>query len=853
MDKWIEFLITQYNLTESSRDSLVPLDNKANIYLLDGLKNNSTQSDSSYIIHVCSYNQSEIYYDLFRTKMDDYITYQPVLVFTDWKQERSLYRKIYDAASAPQKKEFSVWFNSCSVIYTGASQPLYLKTTDGVNFLEYNVDEVKANQLYKHSTDGFIHPSLDGQIYNIRLSEILKLYNVTGKGLFKYNVRYGLDDNRGGAVAITGEQLKFAFQQYIKLALYNAIKLHNPEDSILEQVIDILQLRESLIAQDGVVLPNRFWFYHNGLTIFSSQSVQISSDRISFLPKYVSVINGAQTLTKFFDAFDKICNIELQKIEAIDGFDIQLNEEEILEDIVVKTIILQGKLTSIASITNGLNTQTPLNHDTILGNSDDVFEINKLLDGKVKILKAGEMYYTEYGYSLLDFVKNWLSIFGKPGKSKNYSKNDLETFIADIREDLKSPKKIDEFISKNIILEEAYKWWENTKRERREKAEYSKATQMIASYAKNYFGSFVVFQQEKVKQEISSDFLAQLYEQFEKELIIIQNSNFTVNDFKKDDLFQKLIKVMSSKVELTSTIKAITVEEKQELISKLSDENQSAYTYAKTISHFFNSTSERLPYFRVVSLVNGKAKEAFPFPNSTFNELFELPAKTFSKSLLKTEINKVYPMFVLHKNEDDNTKIDDIDFIPQFSFSQYIQEAEIVYNETASAFKKGDELLFTKSSDDKAFHIRPKAANAEDTIEFTNGELITRRTFWANKKTVESLIRVYLGNETQDNLKNKSSRKSNNSFKLLGLPIGTKLAFLYDENVMVEVADDKNKVKYDDKQYTISGLAKKLLKDFRNRDDEHSVNGWIYFTKNGISLSELRDTIETRNTSNGME
>ena len=47
---------------------------------------------------------------------------------------------------------------------------------------------------------------------------------------------------------------------------------------------------------------------------------------------------------------------------------------------------------------------------------------------------------------------------------------------------------------------------------------------------------------------------------------------------------------------------------------------------------------------------------------------------------------------------------------------------------------------FPKASLNKKFHIRPKAINSNDTFEFTNGELITKRTFWANKDTVDEII-----------------------------------------------------------------------------------------------------------------
>jgi len=42
------------------------------------------------------------------------------------------------------------------------------------------------------------------------------------------------------------------------------------------------------------------------------------------------------------------------------------------------------------------------------------------------------------------------------------------------------------------------------------------------------------------------------------------------------------------------------------------------------------------------------------------------------------------------------------------------------------------------------FHIRPKAKNADDTFEFSNGKEITKRTFWANKKLIKELLEKYL-------------------------------------------------------------------------------------------------------------
>ena len=91
-------------------------------------------------------------------------------------------------------------------------------------------------------------------------------------------------------------------------------------------------------------------------------------------------------------------------------------------------------------------------------------------------------------------------------------------------------------------------------------------------------------------------------------------------------------------------------------------------------------------------------------------------------------------------DEDYKHKVSQILLIKEFSFKKFKEDAEKVFNQTLLAFQSGDESKFPRSSDGCGFHVRPKAVNAEDTFRFTNGNLITKRTFWANKGTVEQLI-----------------------------------------------------------------------------------------------------------------
>lgn len=94
------------------------------------------------------------------------------------------------------------------------------------------------------------------------------------------------------------------------------------------------------------------------------------------------------------------------------------------------------------------------------------------------------------------------------------------------------------------------------------------------------------------------------------------------------------------------------------------------------------------------------------------------------------------------------------------------------------------------------------------------------------------------------------TRRTNNSFKLLGLPAGTEIAFLFDDRIVAKVLDDLNSVQYENEKYSVTALARKLLVEKRGWLETSSANGWRYFTTNGVTLSDLRNAIENGNTEN---
>lgn len=100
----------------------------------------------------------------------------------------------------------------------------------------------------------------------------------------------------------------------------------------------------------------------------------------------------------------------------------------------------------------------------------------------------------------------------------------------------------------------------------------------------------------------------------------------------------------------------------------------------------------------------------------------------------------------------------------------------------------------------------------------------------------------------EEEIAEQKSRRGNNSFQLLKIKVGDKIRFLMDESIEVTVLSSINQVEYDGQEYSVSALASKLLIENHGWSVNRGVNGWLYFTKNGVTLSELRDRVEQNGT-----
>lgn len=75
-------------------------------------------------------------------------------------------------------------------------------------------------------------------------------------------------------------------------------------------------------------------------------------------------------------------------------------------------------------------------------------------------------------------------------------------------------------------------------------------------------------------------------------------------------------------------------------------------------------------------------------------------------------------------------------------------------------------------------------------------------------------------------------------FAKIGIPVGSELEFIHDRSIKVTVADEKRRVFYNGEEWTLSALAKVLLK--RNSE----VSGTLHFSYRGETISDLRDRLE---------
>ncbi|SDL91026.1 hypothetical protein SAMN05216520_11643 [Kandleria vitulina] len=719
--------------------------------------------------------------------------YKPIFVFKNFKNEKQkLIEATANCKNAKEKKELKKLFEKAFSFYTDSlKQPRITFSVDeeGINYLEYEAEKT----------------GIKGFVYNISLWDLTKLLNIQGIRLFEKNIRIGISKNTKNKQRIVNN-----FKSYIINGIYNMIdeQLHVEEDK--KELYELLE--ENDYCKNETEKLSYFWFRHNGVTIFidsSKTELNRRNNDIEFDAEYAYVLNGAQTLTNMFDQildfenfFKGLNEEEKQKFKTID---IESNLEKICKEIKIKTVFIEGSNNVVDSFTEGLNAQLSVDEYDIIANSEDIKRINEKIQKQgMNVIRSGEIEGT-YSFSVLRFIKICLMALLEPGQSKNFNWKKLDETMGRIKEslDLDDKEKDDKgfidkinlvaddkekddkgFIDKIKLVAEADNWWEKNKKinscsivefpeEEQEKLD------SMQRFGKNYFCSYVV---KRMNEEdiyyYDEDTFANYYDDFKRVFAAKDAEVLKEKDYKSDDSFKKMFNISdtesikddkeTSNADTEKLYKSIKehLEKMTEYLNDTDDKssvnvlinqylNDQLKGYIK--DEMKNKVEKHDINFRTVTRIKTKddnkgyePKETYPFSSRSFmelNEKYDDESFVYKESVFSREIEKEVMLFVIDKNGE---KIEKIQFIPEFSFKEKRKEAENVFNETKKAFEAGRTEDFPKMSDELSFHVRPKALNANDTFEFTNGDQITKRAFYANRDTLKELIENQLKSDEKD-------------------------------------------------------------------------------------------------------
>ncbi|MDR1034026.1 MAG: GIY-YIG nuclease family protein [Bifidobacteriaceae bacterium] len=104
---------------------------------------------------------------------------------------------------------------------------------------------------------------------------------------------------------------------------------------------------------------------------------------------------------------------------------------------------------------------------------------------------------------------------------------------------------------------------------------------------------------------------------------------------------------------------------------------------------------------------------------------------------------------------------------------------------------------------------------------------------------------------TDEELKEQQTQRStrkNFSFANLGIPIGAKLTFLYDDKTTCKVLDGTNHVTYSNEPTTLSAIAGILLQKKWKKSKKPSVQGSLYWKYEDETISDRRERLESEKT-----
>ena len=170
-----------------------------------------------------------------------------------------------------------------------------------------------------------------------------------------------------------------------------------------------------------------------------------------------------------------------------------------------------------------------------------------------------------------------------------------------------------------------------------------------------------------------------------------------------------------------------------------------------------------------------------------------------------------------------------------------VEKPEEVEKHIHSLFDNIDENLHARETlasgrirEREFFRISPEKAFAVfKTVSLLRGDYNSLKLIVPNDEQME-----------EEQIAERASRRPDFKFSMLQIPVGTELRFLYDESFVCKTLNENNKIEYEGNEYSLSGLARKLLVENQGWKDQRSVAGPRYFTYQGNTLADLRNAQE---------
>lgn len=598
-----------------------------------------------------------------------------------------------------------------------------------------------ANNLKNSLTAELGVIELSSRVFEIPVMDLINMYDTNSYGLFSANVRIPLSKKK-----------------FINILYDEICTIHNlcRKEMYDEEIFTTIEL-EDLYLVDEPKMYSLFNLKHNGITIAHDGKELFERERIKIMDyENASIINGAQTVSALYENYYNLFNIfKIKYLET--NPDIKEDKLNLLVkknlDLLFYKILINVKLVCYKDINHlheisfGLNNQTQVSeYDKYIRDSEKVTSKLKEINSSLKIIKSGER-KTLLRISLIEFLKLYLISIKKPGEAKNFNLSNISNLI----DEISNIGNLKEIVDKMIALQSIGQSY-STKRKLLEEA-YNIKYVNFYGYAKNYGLSYAVLSDSF---EESLDYL--IDEVFKKWQIYSKNNNTEdfQSELKRDDFWEMIDQEYSTQAENQTSDSSVLIEylEGTKAVSDYEEFSKTHKAKNKN-SAFIKEKAKELNcseiLFNTMTANEGIIQESFPI--SFFNAsiaryiMFDADAESYiiKKYQLKAEIAKFKEclneyedkkLFIFDFKQNKLNKITVLDFVSVVSNSE--QYVEPIIDNIRQNFEN-ETTDFTKLSDNKFFHIRTKAINSEDTIMYSSGEEITKRSVWINKIEIQKI------------------------------------------------------------------------------------------------------------------